>query len=181
MSATKKWENYEQVAGQLLRDIKDRLSLSRIEPKQKRTGDATDWEVDVVAYEAHTEKLILVECKLLSYRVDQRTMGSFAYSIKDSGAKGGIFVTTIGFQTGARKIANKEKIAQIILRGDSDVDNYVAELMNHIVIKITVDSFKAQPELKVLSPPKSIEVTLSGFSTEVEIRDHDDVGRIDSI
>jgi hypothetical protein len=54
----KTWEKYEEVTKQLLTDIRDFLGLTRIEGKQKVKGQksGTEWQIDVVAYDATENK-----------------------------------------------------------------------------------------------------------------------------
>ncbi|MDY6902775.1 MAG: DUF234 domain-containing protein [Cyanobacteriota bacterium] len=64
MSSKKIWQKYEDVTRQLLLDIKDFIGLSKVESKQIIQGNSgTEWEIDVVAYDNITSKIILVECK----------------------------------------------------------------------------------------------------------------------
>jgi Holliday junction resolvase len=136
----KTWEKYEEVTKQLLTDIRDFLGLTRIEGKQKVKGQksGTEWQIDVVAYDATDEKLILVECKQrLKSKLPQESLGGLAYRIEDTGAGGGIIVTTIGLQEGAQKVAKAEKITEIKLDPDSTGDNYIAQITNQIFAKRT--------------------------------------------
>jgi len=137
------WENYEDVTRQLLEDTKKHLKLSEVEGKQqihgkKRSG--TDWEIEAVAkrYENKKEEIILVECKCWSKsRLSQELLGGFAYRILDAGAQGGIIVTTIGLQEGAKKVAKAEKITEITLDTNSTNDDYIAQIGKKFFFRIT--------------------------------------------
>jgi len=166
------WEQYEKLARQVLRDAKSTLKLSRVEPKQKMPGDSgTDWEIDLVAYDRGSEKLVLVECKMRSEdTLNQETVGGFAYRIQDARAKRGILVTTIGLQEGAKKIADHEEIATVLIDGDDDPENYVATVAGQIFAKATTDMFSVEPNVEVLPPPRKVTMEIgSGLSTEVTV------------
>lgn len=138
MSSVKNWEKYEDVTKQLLSDVREHLGLGRIEGKQKVRGNisGTKWEIDVVAYDATGEKLILVECRQRQYStLSQESLAGFAYRVKDTGAYQGIVVTTIGLQDGAKKVAEAEKITEIKLDYTSTSENYIAQITNKIFIK----------------------------------------------
>jgi hypothetical protein len=141
MSSQKKWERYEDVTRQLLLDIRDVLGLSKVESKQVIPGNSgTEWEIDVLAYDINTDKLILVECKQrTNSNLTQSLVGGFAYTIKDTNADRGIIVTTIGLQEGAEKIAAYEKISLIKLTIDitNNSEDYIAKLSNQIFLKVT--------------------------------------------
>jgi hypothetical protein len=164
----KKWKTFEQVTEQLLNDIKELLGLSKIEFKKRKKGDATNWSVEVTAFDCVTERLVLVECKCWAKRVNQETMGGFAYRIKDAGAERGIIVTASGLQKGANKIAVKEKIAHIVLQKDSDIDNYIAEFISNIFVKKTNNNLQSLLKTEIKSK-KEIKIVVSGFSTEYDL------------
>lgn len=141
MSSEKIWLRYEDVTRQLLLDIKNFLGLNKVESKQKVQGNSgTEWEVDVVAYDNNTDKIILVECKHRSNsNLSQTLLGGFAYTIKDTNAQRGIIVTTIGLQEGAEKVAKYENITPIRLTIDvtNNSEDYIARLSNQIFVKVT--------------------------------------------
>jgi len=135
MSSVKNWKNYEDVTKQILSDVRDCLGLGRIEGKQKVRGkiSGAKWEVDLVAYGATDEKLILVECKQRSNsKLRQSDLAKLAYTIEDTGADRGIIVTTIGLQDGAKKIAGAEKITEMRVDPTSTSENYIAQITNQI-------------------------------------------------
>ncbi|MBE9213690.1 restriction endonuclease [Plectonema cf. radiosum LEGE 06105] len=141
MSSKKIWQKYEDVTRQLLLDIRDFIGLSKVESKQVIQGNSgTEWEIDVVAYDNITSKIILVECKhRTNSSLPQSLVGGFAYTIKDTNAERGIIVTTIGLQEGAEKVAKHEKITPIRLTIDvtNNSDDYIARLSNQIFVKVT--------------------------------------------
>lgn len=56
--------------------------------------------------------------------LEQNIVASFAYVIKDVGAKSGIIVTTLGLQDGAKQLARAENIGLIRLHHDSTNKNF---------------------------------------------------------
>lgn len=134
------WQTYEEAARQLLIDVKEYLGINKVEGKKKIKGQnsGTKWEVDVTPYNAKEGKIILVECKhYLKHAINQDTMAGFAYKIEDTGAAGGIIITTLGLQEGAQKIADAEKILTIKLDYNSTSDNYIAQIGKKIFGKVT--------------------------------------------
>ncbi|OBQ17652.1 MAG: hypothetical protein AN488_18305 [Anabaena sp. WA113] len=168
MQAQKKWETYEEVTRQLLQDIKYYLGISHVESKQKIQGQSgTKWEVDVIAYDNNTGKTILVECKNWKSTVSQETLGGFGYRIKNTDSEGGIIVTRIGLQKGAKKVAEYEKITVITLTiGITDYDDdYIAKLSNQIFIKLS-DTIG---ECSIICGSSSVTNTPYKFSSSLDI------------
>ncbi|WP_405168111.1 restriction endonuclease [Nocardia sp. NBC_01499] len=116
------------------------LGLERVEGKQHLVGEAgTEWEVDAKGVKLGDEGIVLVECKRYpTKRVDQETVGGFAYRIKDLGAAGGILVSPLGFQRGAQLIAGKEGIVEVHLDADSKPHQYVMHFLNTTFVGIPV-------------------------------------------
>lgn len=140
MSSEKAWERYEDVTRQLLLDIREFLGISKVESKQQVQGNSgTEWEVDVVAYDNNTGKIVLVECKRWQSKLPQSEVGGFAYRINDTNAERGIIVTKMGLQEGAEKVAKYENITFIKLTVDvtNYSDDYIAKLSNRLFIKVT--------------------------------------------
>jgi len=144
MSSEKSWETYEEVARQVLSDIGSHFGLKQVVGKQSIKGKSgTGWEIEIPAYLVNDEGFIIVECRRRSKsRLKQEEAGGLAYRIKDTGASGGIIVTTIGLQEGARKVAGHERINVVILDPDSTKENYIAEitgLIKQIFIKRSLE------------------------------------------
>lgn len=151
MPSIKKWCKYEDVVKQLIYDVRDFLEIGRVEGKQKIKGtlSSTEWEVDVVAYNARDEKLILVECKYRSHsKLSQEVLGGFAYRVMDAEADRGIIVTTIGLQEGASKVASASKIIELKLDPNSTSADYIAKIANQIFIKST-ESIKINDHINI--------------------------------
>jgi predicted helicase len=126
------WLKYENYTVNILNDkilrkyISDcfKLSSFKVHPKAKLPGKTTSWEIDACGYDENGN-LVLIECKYYSSaRVAQNTLAAFAYIIKDTGAYRGIFVTTLGLQVGAKKVAEAEGIELIELAYNSTDENF---------------------------------------------------------
>lgn len=135
----KEWERYEDVARQVIDDIKSHLGLSlvnedKIEFKKKDGGKC---EIDISAYDMSDGKLVLVESRKKNKSLNQEEVHGFAYRIQQTGAKRGIIVTTIGLQQGAQIAADGAKITLIRLNEGSTKEEYVAKITQQIFLKIT--------------------------------------------
>lgn len=82
------------------------------------------WNVDGYGYSADDGERVLIECKHKGRELEQSIVASFAYVIKDVGAKSGIIVTTLGLQDGAKQLARAENIGLIRLHHDSTNKNF---------------------------------------------------------
>src|SRR5262249_920848 len=106
------WEAYEELTRVLLEKWSGAfgLSLERVEGKQKLIGESgTEWEIDGKGVRGVDGAIVVVECKRYpKSRVNQGTVATLAYSIRDVGASGGFLVTPIGVQRGGELIAKAE-------------------------------------------------------------------------
>jgi hypothetical protein len=139
------WECYEKVTRQILDNLRLELGFASVEGKgDKPATSETDWEADATCYRLDDGEMVLIECKHWSSRVDQATMGSFAFSIIDTGAAGGLMVTPVGYQEGAVKVANARKIGMATLNANATDRAYVLRIANQlfagVVSEIHVDS-----------------------------------------
>lgn len=130
------WETYESLAVFLLDKIGAMLGLERVEGKQKLVGDVgTDWEVDGKGVRNDGGEIVVIECRRYTRsKLKQEAVGGFAYRIRDLGADGGIMVSPLGLQRGAKLIAEKEGITEIRLAPDSTRTAYVLQFGGNAVI-----------------------------------------------
>ena len=122
MKKSSHWRDYEEVAVYLLNSIREELGLSAIEGKQHIRGNETDteWEIDAKGISANGEGIVIVECRRYTKsRQSQSQAASLAYQIKDAGAEGGVFVSPLGLQEGAKKVAAANNIISIEIDPDS--------------------------------------------------------------
>ncbi|MFI2284517.1 hypothetical protein [Nocardia beijingensis] len=130
------WETYESLAVFLLDKIGSMLGLERVEGKQKLIGEVgTGWEVDGKGVRVDGGGIVVIECRRhTASKMKQEAVGGFAYRIRDLGAAGGIMVSPLGLQRGARLIAEKEGITEIRLEPDSTRTAYVLRFGGSAVI-----------------------------------------------
>jgi hypothetical protein len=135
----KTWESYEQVATYLLNYLADQLGLDRVERKQKISGaSGTEWEVDAKGVAEGAESFVLVECRATKARQPQSKVASFAWSIQDTGASGGILVTPVQLQAGAKKVADASGIIHAQLDLGSTPSDFAVKFLNKLVIGASV-------------------------------------------
>ena len=114
---TKKWKSYEEVAQYLLNQFAEIFGLGTIEGKQIIPGQSgTNWEIDAKGIKTDGGGFLIIECRRYTKsRLSQEKVGAIAYRIKDTGAEGGIVVSPLKFQKGAKKVAEHEGIQHVIL------------------------------------------------------------------
>lgn len=151
------WHSYEEVTRQILDHLKEYLDLDRVEGKQQVQGTVASWEIEVVARSAPDHGLLLVECRRKNRRLPKEELGGFAYRIRDTGAKGGLIVTPIGLQQGARRIAAAENIIEVHLNPEATTDEYVMDvagkLFRGLVARDSCTMVEAAHVLKVEAEP----------------------------
>ncbi|MCK4125285.1 hypothetical protein HFK83_23305 [Ralstonia pseudosolanacearum] len=149
---SKKARQYEIVAAELLNRFCADLNLSRVEGKQSVSGQVsgTDWEIDAKGVAEDGVGFLIVECKRhTTSNLSQAIVASLAYSIQDTGARGGFIVNPLDLQSGAQKIADASNIVHVRLRADSTPLEFEMQFLDklfvglHSVLSIAVtDSLK---------------------------------------
>lgn len=135
------WETYEEVARHLLDSFAHELGLSKVEGKQVIEGhrSGTKWKIDAKGVRDGNEGFVIIECRRYTKsKQDQEKLGSLAYRIIDTGAKGGIIVTPLGVQKGAAKIAAAENILHVVLDANSTPDDFSMQFLNKLMIGVSV-------------------------------------------
>ena len=136
------WKAYEKVATFLLNQFSSEFDLEKVEKKQKIVGlrSKTPYEIDAKGIIKNGDGIILIECrKYKTQKQKQKDMAALAYTIIDTGAKGGIIVSPLNLQKGAQKIANAENITQVILNSDSTTVDYIIQFLNKVMIGAIVN------------------------------------------
>ena len=148
--ATKKWKSYEEVAQYLLNQLSKTFGLGTVEGKQIIPGQSgTNWEIDAKGIKADGEGFLIVECRrYTTSRLCQESVGALAYRIKDTGAEGGIIVSPLELEKGAKKIAEHEKIHHVILDPKSTTTDYMLKFLNQIFIGFS-DTVKLTDKLHI--------------------------------
>ena len=139
MSEEKQWQSYEEVAAHLLNQLSEHFGVGRFEGKQIVPGDSgTEWELDAKGCSEGDNHVIVVECKRHTKKgISQAITAALAWTIQDTGATGGILVSPIGLQAGAKKVAEKANIVEVTLNQNSTTTDYVLRFLNQIHIGIS--------------------------------------------
>jgi hypothetical protein len=138
MSDTR-WRPYEEAAAYLLDKFADHFGLSRVEGKQSVSGrrSGTEWTIDAKGLREGSEALVIVECRRhTTSKQDQEQLGGLAYRIIDTGAEGGILVSPLGFQAGAKRVASSEGILHVELHEDSTPTEFSMRFLNQLFVGI---------------------------------------------
>ena len=134
-----KWESYEAVAAHLLDVFATDFGLGKVEGKQLVPGaSGTQWEIDGKGISEDGDTFIIVECKrYTTSKVPQEILAGLAFRISDTGANGGIIVTPLGFQEGAKKVAAHTGIHTVRLNQDCTRIDYVLEFLNKFCVGLS--------------------------------------------
>lgn len=137
--AEKNWRSYEDVAEHLLNEFALHFGLGRFEGKQILAGKSgTTWEIDAKGCAADGSHFVVVECKRhIGTGISQGITASLAWNIQDMGASGGILVSPLGLQEGAKKVAKSGKIVEVILNQDSTKLDYFLQFLNHVCLGVS--------------------------------------------
>ena len=131
----KDWERYEQTAQYLLNEFATHFGLGSVEGKQIVPGESgTRWEIDAKGVKDGGEVFLIVECRRRQSRLPQKEVAALLYSIKDTGAQGGILVTPAKLQRGAQKIVEHESIYHVVLDQESTTENYVIAFLDKVIM-----------------------------------------------
>lgn len=134
--ADKQWESYEQVAAYLLDRFAEHFGVGRFEGKQLIAGESgTAWEIDAKGSSDDGAHFVVVECKRHTKSgISQDITAGLAWRIQDTGAFSGILVSPIGLQEGAKKVAAKADIVEVILDQNSTTTDYVMKFLNRVCL-----------------------------------------------
>ncbi|GAA1222435.1 hypothetical protein GCM10009665_10830 [Kitasatospora nipponensis] len=133
----KVWEKYENVAVYLLDQVASELGLEHVEGKQDVYGSrsGTSWEIDGKGVKTENEGFVIIECRrYTTSRQNQEKLASLGYRIIDTGAEGGILVSPLGFQEGAKKVAAAEGIHAVHMDQNSTRTDYMFRFLNKVFV-----------------------------------------------
>ena len=156
----KAWQNYEEVAVYLLDQVGDRLGLDfeRVEGKQDIYGSRSraKWEIDGKGVKVGDEGFVIIECRrYTTSRLKQEQAAGLAYRITDTGAEGGIFVSPLGLQEGAKVIAAAEGIEEILMDENSTRTDYMVKFLDRAVVGVSLEiryNVHAEPKVTRARP-----------------------------
>jgi hypothetical protein len=136
------WETYEEVARYLLAQMASHFGLGRVEGKQVLLGKSgTEWEIDAKGISIDRKGFVVIECRRQpKSRIKQSAMAALAYEIKDVGASGGITVSPLNPQTGAKRIAAQDNIQHVRLTPESTTTNYILQFLTRAFAGIGVEA-----------------------------------------
>lgn len=134
------WKSYEEVAQSLLGQFASHFRLGRVEGKQVIPGKSgANWEIDAKGVKDNDEAFLIVECRRhTTSRLNQESVGGLAFRIKDTGAKGGILVTPLPLQSGAKKVADSANIEHVTLDTSSTTTDYVMSFLNRVFVGASI-------------------------------------------
>ncbi|MCK4392863.1 restriction endonuclease [Candidatus Bipolaricaulota bacterium] len=127
-------KQYEEATKAILDALREHLGLSSVQGEVRYEGKSgTGWKVDASCYRQEDGALVLVECRRkTTRRVPQEEMAGFAFRVGDIGASGGLMVTPIGYQEGAKIVAKAARIGLATLNPDATDTEYVLAIAGRL-------------------------------------------------
>lgn len=137
-----KWETYEQVARRVVADLRHELGIADVTGRQELKGESgAIWTIDGKATCGASDGFFVIEARRhTASGQKQEHMAALAYRIQDLGGAGGIIVSPLPLQRGAKLIAAHEQIAELRLSADSTTENYVAQFLEQTFHHATFES-----------------------------------------
>jgi hypothetical protein len=117
--------------------------LDRVEEEQKVQGEKGVWRIDAKGVRESDGATILVECRRKGRRLNQEALGAIAYRIRDIGATGGIVVSPLDLQSGAKRLAAAENIVSVQLDASSTPTDFVMRFLGKLMAGASVDAHAA--------------------------------------
>jgi hypothetical protein len=147
------FESYEQVAEYLINQFAKEFGLDRVEPKQEVEGhrSGVTWEIDAKGIRVGNDGFLIVECRrYTTSRLKQEHVAAVAYRIIDTGAKGGIIVSPLDLQEGAKQVAAAEGIIEVKVNPDCTKYEYVLSFLNNVMIGVH-DTATCQESIEIIA------------------------------
>jgi hypothetical protein len=166
MGDKKEWRTYEEVAQYPLERFASYFGLGRVEGKQLVPGaSGTNWEIDAKGVKVNGEAIVLIECRRRpKSKLSQEQLGGMAFRIIDTGAQGGITVSPLELQKGAKLVAAHANISHVILAAGSTTTEYLMKFLNNIFVGFHAElKFKSNLKMDAIKKGKIVET-----------RDHED-------
>jgi hypothetical protein len=128
------WRGYEEIAQYLLNQMASHFALGHVEGKQIVAGaSGTCWEIDAKGVKEKDEGFLIIECRRhTTHGLSQEHIAALAFRIQDTGAVGGIIVSPLPLQSGAKKVAESRHIHEVQLSPDSTTADYVLRFLTDI-------------------------------------------------
>ena len=128
------FKTYEEVARHLLKEFAKELDLETVESGEALVGrrSGATWTIDAKGVRTAEGGCVIVECRrYTTSRLKQEHVGALPYRIHDTGAAGGILVSPMGFQEGARRVASAEGIVEVTLDEEATTSDYVLRFLGN--------------------------------------------------
>lgn len=137
--SNKPWQSYEEVAQYLLNQFAKHFQLGYVEGKQIVPGESgTEWEIDAIGVRDQEEAFLIVECRRYTKsRLNQESMAALSFRIQDTGAQGGLVVSPLELQSGAKKVAEFANIQHVTLDPKSTTSDYIMKFLNQIFVGVS--------------------------------------------
>jgi hypothetical protein len=163
----KKGDSYENVAQVLLNEFAEHFGLERVEKKQKIVGVISKRRIEIDAKGVKNGGIgfVVIECKAFSRNVEAEKLEALAYRIEDAGADGGIIVSPMDLQEGAKQIAAAEDIVHVKLAVGASMHEYVMQFLNQVMIGL-IDNVGVQEKVIV-----EVETKQPDGSIKKEVKD----------
>lgn len=141
------WRSYEELTEELVGQLGDVSGITtlRLERDVPVSGRANDNQIDVLweFQRASGERVrLLFECRSYARRINQQALHSWGSIVDDVSEPGietvGVMVTTTGYQSGARRVADTYGIVILELRAptDRDLANRWRSIRTELVIRM---------------------------------------------
>jgi hypothetical protein len=143
-SAPKPWETYEQVATFLLGQISEQFGLVQVEGKQSVPGlkSGTSWQIDAKGMRQGGTGFVLIEMRRhTTSSLSQEELAAIAYRIDDTGAAGGIVVSPLPLQKGAKLVAQAASVVHVQLNESCTTTEYILRFLNQVMISLAPETF----------------------------------------
>lgn len=125
------WQNYEQVARHILTEFRQHFGLESIEPQQDVAGQSgTDHAIDAKGVMIDGEGFVVIECRRRKAKPNKEDLCALAYRIIDTGAAGGIIVSTLPPQKGAAIIAKAAGVTSVVLNANATPEEFCVQFFD---------------------------------------------------
>ncbi len=159
MPENKSWQSYEEVATYLLNQFAEHFGLECVEGKQSVPGNksGTNWNIEAKGVAKNGEGFLIVECRrYTTSRLDQESIGGLAWRIQDTGAQGGIVVSPLELQAGAKKVAACTNIHHVILDPSSTTNHYILRFLKKVFVGAAASvGISAEARIGFLTPDET--------------------------
>lgn len=138
----------------------DHFGLGHVEGKQLVPGaSGTNWVIDAKGVKSDGGGIVLVECRRhTTSKLSQEQLGGVAFRIIDTGAQGGITVSPLDLQKGAKLVAAHANIVHVMLDPKSTTTEYVMKFLDKFFVGLHGEvSFKSSLKVKVIKDGKVVE------------------------